>query len=162
MIEEEIEKIKEFVLDFFKKMTMPAESLEVKFFEVQRGALESNKKDSVAIDVTAYEPQILIGQQGQTLFELERLLRIMLNKKLQKDFYVNLDINDYKKKKREYLKNMAQNSASQVALTKEKKVLPPMASYERRIIHAELSDHKDVMTESRGEGLERCVVIAPK
>ena len=118
--------------------------------------------DVVNLDIKLEEPQILIGQGGQTLFEIQRLLRTILNKKLQKVFYLNLDINDYKKKKIEYLKDLAKNLADQVSLTKEEKVLMPMSPYERRIIHAELSKRTDVATDSQGEGFDRHVVIKPK
>ena len=118
--------------------------------------------DVVDLEVELDEPQILIGQQGQTLFEIQRLLRTVLNKKLQKVFYFNLDINEYKKKKIEYLKDLARELANQVATTKEEKVLSPMSSYERRIIHAELAQRTDVVTESQGDSYERHVVIKVK
>ena len=73
-----------------------------------------------------------------------------------------MDINDYKKKKVEYLKNLADCIANEVILTKEKKVLAPMPAYERRIIHAQLSARQDIKTESQGEGIDRCVVIEPR
>ncbi|MDD4990570.1 MAG: hypothetical protein PHW31_04705, partial [Candidatus Pacebacteria bacterium] len=96
------------------------------------------------------------------LFEIQRLLKMVLNKKLQKVFYLDLDINEYKKKKAEYLKNMAKELADQVALTREEKPLLPMPSYERRIIHAELSQRTDVIAESQGDGIGRHIVIKPK
>ena len=75
---------------------------------------------------------------------------------------MNLDINDYKKKKVEYLKDFAKETADQIAMTGQEKTLPPMSSYERRIIHAELSQRTDVITESQGDGFDRHVVIKPK
>lgn len=89
-------------------------------------------------------------------------MRVVLNRKLQKTFYFNLDINDYKKKKIEYLKDLARALADQVSLTKEEKILMPMSSYERRIIHSELSQRTDIITESQGDGFDRHVVIKPK
>lgn len=119
-------------------------------------------QDIVNIDITLPEPKMLIGQSGYTLFELSSLFKIILNKKLKKYFYVNLDINDYKKKKIEYLKTLAESVANEVVLTKEGKVLLPMPAYERRIIHAKLAERQDVKTESQGEGLDRCVVVMPR
>ncbi|MCD6402414.1 hypothetical protein J7L36_00985, partial [bacterium] len=75
--------------------------------------------------------------------------------------YINLDINKYKKKKTEYLKELANSVADQVALTKKEKVLPPMQAFERRIIHLELADRSDVTTESIGKEPERRVVVKP-
>jgi predicted RNA-binding protein Jag len=52
--------------------------------------------------------------------------------------------------------------ADLVALNKEEKALLPMSSYERRVIHAELSKRTDVITESQGDSFERHIVIKPR
>ena len=119
-------------------------------------------REVINLDIKLDEPQILIGQGGQTLFEVQRLLRTVFNKRFGKIFYLNLDINDYKRKKIEYLKDIAKSLADQVALTKEEKELPPMSAYERRVIHAELSQRTDVITESKGDAFDRHIVIKPK
>ncbi len=164
---EEIKKIKETIEELLQKMTIIVFSVELKESSLEDGKKSASAesygaaKEAIDLDITIEEPQVLIGQNGQTLFELQRLLRIMLNKKLKKDFYVRLDINDYKKKKIEYLKNLAIDLADEVSKTKENKTLPPMPAYERRVIHAELSERKDVVTESQGEGSDRSIVIKP-
>ena len=153
----QINKIKEITQEFFEKMTIIVSDI-----EADLSVEEKDSQDIINLSVKLDEPQILIGQQGQTLFEIQRLLRMVLNKKLQKLSYLNLDINDYKKKKIEYLKDLAKSMADQVFLNKEEKALPPMSAYERRVIHAELSQRTDVGTESLGEGLDRHIVIKPK
>ena len=167
MIEQkDINKIKETVEEFFNKMTITVSSIEAiassEKVESKDGATAEEDRDVVNLDMKLDEPQILIGQGGQTLFETQRLLRTILNKKLQKVFYFNLDINDYKKQKIEYLKDLAKSVADEVALTKEEKTLSPMSAYERRIVHAELSQRTDVATESQGEGFDRHIVIKSK
>jgi len=153
--QKDVDKIKEAVEEFFEKMTTKTSNVEVSL-------LSEEERDVVNLSVNLEEPQILIGQGGQTLIEIQRLLRTVLNKKLQKSFYFNLDINGYKQQKIEYLKDMARSLADQVVLTKEEKILPPMSAYERRIIHAELAQRTDVATESRGDGIDRHVVVIPK
>ncbi|MCX6720042.1 MAG: hypothetical protein NTV36_02950 [Candidatus Staskawiczbacteria bacterium] len=155
--QKELEKVKELAEEFFAKMTIPVSSVDVSF-----SPAEDLLQDVVNLEIKLIDPQILIGQGGQTLFEIQRLLKTVLNKKLQKVFYFNLDINEYKKKKIEYLKDMAKDLADSVALSGEEKILPPMSSYERRIVHAELSKREDVVTESKGEGFDRHIVIKPK
>lgn len=156
----EINQIKESTQHLLEVMTMADFTIEV--------SLETPEKEQevlgevVNININMPEPQFLIGQSGQTLLDLQRLLRIILNKKIKKAFYVRLDINGYQKEKTEYLKNMARSLANEAALTKEKKTLPPMPAHERRIIHEELSQHLDVSTTSEGEGDKRCVAIIPK
>lgn len=169
MIDEtKIQKIKETIEEFLGKMTIMPVALELTFPPAQPSenadipdAGAFRKMDVIDAQVTIQDPQFLIGQNGQTLFELERILRIMLNKKLQENFYLNIDINNYKSKKIEYLKNLAKNLADEVVVTKEKKVLPPMPAYERRIIHKELDQRQDVTTQSDGEGENRHITISP-
>ena len=155
--QDQITEIKDSVGAFFNKMTIEVYDIEVKF-----SSMEKENIDVIDLNVKISEPQIIIGQQGQTLFEIQRLLRSILNKKLKKVFFLNLDIDDYKKKKIDYLRYLANDSADHVAATNEEKNLLPMSSYERRIIHAELSQRTDITTESRGEGAERHIVIKPK
>ena len=72
-----------------------------------------------------------------------------------------MDVNDYKKKKVEYLIELAHSVADEVSLTKKEKVLDSMQAYERRIIHLELADRSDVVTESIGQEPERRIVVRP-
>lgn len=165
--QKDINKIKETAEEFFEKMTITVSGIEASLSDVKKDIkdiqdIAEENRDIVDLDIKLGEPQILIGQQGQTLFEIQRLLRTVLNRKLQKIFYLNLDINDYKKKKIEYLKDLAKELADQVSLNGKEKMLLPMSAYERRIIHAELSRRTDIVTESQGEGFDRHIVIKPK
>lgn len=155
MNQDQKNKIKELTEEFFVKMTTPVSKIEV-------GNSSDGSREVIDLSIHLDEPQILIGQGGQTLFEIQRLLRMLLNKKLQSVFHVNLDINDYKNKKSEYLKDIAKSAADEVALLKQEKALSPMPAYERRIVHAELSLRDDVMTESQGEGQSRHIIIKPR
>jgi spoIIIJ-associated protein len=162
MIEEkELDKIKELSQEFFEKMTIEISNVEVNLSSIKKDLGEENA-DVVDLNIKLDEPQILIGQQGQTLSEIQRLLRFVLSRRLKKVLYLNLDINNYKKQKIEYLKDLAKETADQVSLTKEEKKLPPMSAFERRIIHSELSQRTDVVTESQGDGFDRYIVIKPK
>jgi spoIIIJ-associated protein len=185
--QKEIKIIKSAIEEFFSKMTFNIQQIDVGFAspeklvknfshiegldigikkeplpEISEDKEQRNNKESVEINIKLEEPQVLIGEKGQTLLEIQRLLKIILNKKLKKIFYLNIDINNYKKKKAEYLKDLARDLANEVAFSKEEKVLLPMSSFERRIIHAELSQRNDVATESRGQEPERYIVIKPK
>jgi len=158
--QKETKKIKELVEEFFEKMTTPTSSIEVEISSIKEA--DNSEKPVVKLDIKMEEPQILIGQGGQTLFEIQRLLRMVLNKKLQDVFYLNLDINNYKEQKVDYLKDIVKDIANQVALTKKEKALSPMSAYERRVVHAELSQRSDVVTESQGDRPDRHIVIKPK
>lgn len=145
-----LEKVKKITREFFKKTT----------FEVEIEFLPQ-KDLTIPIRLEAENPQILIGEKGQTLVEIQHLLKAMLKKKIQEDFYIDLDISGYKEKKTEYLKELARSTADEVALMKEEKTFPSMPAYERRIIHMELAERGDVTTESIGREPERKVIIKP-
>jgi len=148
----DLEKIKEETLVFFKKTTL---DVSVEFLP--------QRDETLPINLKTEEPQILIGERGQTLAEIQHLLKIILKKKsgAKEPFYIDLDVNDYKKKKIEYLKELARSVADDVTITKKEKTLPPMSAYERRIIHLELASRTDITTESIGQEPERRVAIKP-
>jgi spoIIIJ-associated protein len=147
---QEIQKIKNIVNDFFEKMTISAE-VEVK----------PQQEKTIPIDIKTENPQILIGEGGQTLIEIQRLLKAIIKKITKEDIFVDLDINDYKKKKIEYLKELAKSAADEVVLSKKEKILASMPAYERRIVHLELAGRKDITTDSLGEEPERKIIIRP-
>ena len=146
----DLKKIKEITEEFFRKTT----------FEVKAEVLPQQDL-TVSINLELEDPQILIGEGGQTLAEIQHLLKAILKRKIQEPFYIDLDISGYKKKKIEYLKELARSLADEVAITKKEKELAPMPAYERRIIHLELASRTDVTTESVGQEPERSVVIRP-
>ena len=159
--ENELNIIKESTTQLLQKMTVTDFQIEVSLQENTKTNSQSKIEDIVDINLSLKEPQFLIGKDGQNLFDLQRILKILSNKKLQKNFYLKLDINNYQKQKIEYLKNLAKSLADEVVLTKEKKVLSPMPANERRIIHEELSQRQDVVVQSEEQGEKRHITIAP-
>ncbi len=113
------------------------------------------------VEIKTEEPKMLIGERGQTLVEIQHLLRVLLRKKFQEKIMVEVDINGYKKKKEDALKDVARDIADEVVFYKKEKILPPMSSYERRIIHLALKDRRDVETESVNGESGRMVVVKP-
>ena len=72
---------------------------------------------------------------------------------------VLVDINYYRKERERLVVKLAKAAAYKANLTKSPVELPPMNSYERRLIHLEITVHPELETESLGEGKERRVVI---
>lgn len=117
------------------------------------------EETGVTVSIVAEEPQLLIGEKGQTLFEIQHILRMILKKHLPEETRLNLDVNDYRKNKEVYLRELARETADEVSLTKKEKELQPMPAVERRIIHMELAERTDIASDSVGEGVDRRVVI---
>lgn len=150
MIEDNLQEIKQTIREFFEKTG----------FDIEMKILSLNDK-TIPIKINTDDPKVLIGQNGQTLTDIQHLLKAVLSHKISEQFYIDLDINNYKEKKIAYIKESAREWADEVSLNKEEKTLSPMPSYERRVIHMELADRSDVRTESAGQGIDRYIIIRP-
>lgn len=144
------EKIKEMVLDFFSKMTLPVVVEE-----------KSSKDQILKLEIHSQEAQALIGYQGKNLADIQSVLSKIVKKNFGPDVFLDIDVNGYKSDKEERFRDLAQDAADEAASSRREKFLFPMNAFERRIIHTELSQRGDVKTESVGEGDERKVVIRP-
>ncbi|MDD4990369.1 MAG: hypothetical protein PHW31_03605 [Candidatus Pacebacteria bacterium] len=150
MTDENLNKIKELIEEFFEKMTFPA-------------GIESQEWEDnlLKVGLVSSEAQVLIGQQGKTLSDIQNILAKILRKQLSQEVFLDLDINNYKSDKKQRFCDLAQEAADEAISSGREKMLFPMAAFERRIIHTELAKRQDVTTESVGEGEERKVVIRP-
>jgi len=146
----ELKEVEKEVEAFFEKMCFS--------IEIDDVALDD---EALVVNLKSEEPRILIGERGRVLDHIQRLLKALFSRKFNKQFYLNVDINDYKKKKTQFLREMAREEADKVSLTKKEISLEPMLSYERRIIHLELAERPGIITESIGEGPERRVIVKP-
>lgn len=107
------------------------------------------------------DANLLIGERGANLAALEHLLKKMIQKKAGEGHKFTLDINDYRMKRLEDLKQDVKSAAKEVRLYRKEVPLRPMSSFERRIVHLLLAEYPDITTESIGGEPERFVVIKP-
>lgn len=152
--QEEFEKIRETIKDFFLKAGFVVDA--------EGGFMERDGQDILDVNIKTPEAQTLIGKQGLVLADAQLLLRKVIKKTTGKEFYLILDIDNYKKNKEDYLRDVARSVADEVARTGREKELPFTSSFDRRVVHLELAERSDVMTESVGEGEERKVIVKPK
>ena len=124
---------------------------------------EYNPADgSLEVDFEGQDMGILIGKRGQTLESLQYLTSLVVNKGKSNYIRVKLDTEDYRKRRKETLENLARGIAYKVKKTRKTVVLEPMNPYERRIIHSALQGNKFVETVSEGEEPYRHVVVKLK
>lgn len=105
----------------------------------------------------------LIGHHGETLDALQYLSNLALSNKLSSDGEecprINLDIEGYRARREETLRNLARRTAEKVKKYRRNIALDPMTPYERRIIHSALQNDRAVKTASIGSDENRRVVV---
>lgn len=146
-----IDEAKKFLNDVLNQMNVKAEiSIE-----------ETN--DSVKINLSGQKMGSIIGYRGETLDSLQYLTSLVVNK-VKEDKYkrVVLDTENYRQKREETLKRLANKIAYKVRKSGRPLKLEPMNPYERRVIHSELQKNNFVKTLSEGEEPYRRVVVELK
>lgn len=120
------------------------------------------KKEDNRLSITLFidEPRSLIGERGVNLHALQLLLRLINLKKYDPEVKLDIDINGYKQKRAEFLREMALGNRRRALEEKRIIELEPMTAFDRRIIHTTLSEFGDVKTESAGETPYRRVIIS--
>ncbi len=111
------------------------------------------------IELSGDDMGVLIGKRGQTLDSLQYLTSIVVNKGSNEYVRVKVDTENYRKRRKDTLENLAKNLAYKVKRTKRPVTLEPMNPYERRVIHSALQNDKYVSTHSEGDEPFRRVVI---
>lgn len=144
-----IETCEKFIYDVMNAMGM--NDVKVTSVVDEEGALSINMEGS--------NMGILIGKRGQTLDSLQYLTNRVANKMQDGYVRVKLDTEDYRRRRKETLENLAKNIASKVKRTRKTVSLEPMNPYERRIIHSALQSDPAVSTHSEGEEPYRRVVV---
>jgi spoIIIJ-associated protein len=118
--------------------------------------------NALNIDLEGPDMGLLIGKRGQTLDSLQYLTNLAVNRKIKNFVHVNIDTENYRERRKKTLENLAHNVAYRVKRTEKTVVLESMNAYERRVIHAALSDDPSVSTHSEGEEPYRHVVVTLK
>lgn len=154
--EEEVEAIKKAAAEF---LTGVFEAMKI---EVSITMEYDQKEASLDVDFEGPEMGLLIGKRGQTLDSLQYLTSLVVNKGQSEYVRVKLDTENYRKRRKETLENLAKNIAYKVKKTRRPVALEPMNPYERRIIHSALQNNKFVKTTSEGEEPYRHVVVMLK
>ncbi len=124
--------------------------------------VEPGETPSLVLDVTGGDLGILIGRHSETLQALQFMVRVMVSKYAGSWQPVVVDVESYRVRRRQSLRQMAQKMAERAVATRKKVVLEAMPPHERRIIHIALRDHPAVITKSIGSDDNRKVTIIPK
>ena len=143
------QEVREYVEGLFEKMGIEDVALDI-----------TTEKDTVVIQVTGDNAALLMKNRGEGVDALQLLLSLIVNKDCGEYYKISFNVNDYKEKTRNRLEALAVKTATQVVKNRRKTTLPPMTSFQRRIIHAKLQDFENVTTYSIGEDPNRRVVVS--
>ena len=116
----------------------------------------------IALDIEGDKSGLLIGRKGRTLDALQFIVNKIVNKTLERRTQVVVDSESYRKRRKEFLTQMAEQMGA-----KAKRIKKPVATnllypHDRRIVHLALRDDKGLSTKSRGDGLFKKVIIIPR
>ena len=132
------ENVVEFLSSIFDAMKMEVEIL----------VAVNEEEHIIEVELKGDDMGILIGKRGQTLDSLQYLTNLAINKHSDEYYKVKIDTEDYRKRRKETLENLAKNIAYKVKRTKRPVSLEPMNPFERRVIHSALQNDKFVTTHS--------------
>ena len=121
-----------------------------------------DEEGNVRVDMFGDTLGILIGRRGETLDALQYLTSLYVNRGQEGYTRVTLDTENYRAKREEALRRLANRMANRAVKTGRKVVMEPMNPYERRILHSALQQNDAVTTHSEGEEPNRHVVITLK
>ncbi len=127
-----------------------------------RDADDITEERHLLLSVHGRDVSALIGRRGETLENLQYLLRLMVNQRMHRWLNIIVDVEEYRSKRVDHLTHLSQRMADQVASTGRAFALEPMPPNERRIVHLALRDDTRIFTESTGEGERRKVNIFPR
>ncbi len=130
--------------------------------EIEADIYIEEGKESITVNILGEDIGILIGRRGETLDALQYLTSLAVNRKNVEYKRVGLDIENYRAKREEALKKVANKVAARVIKSRKSFKLEPMNPFERRVIHSELQKNKKVETFSIGEEPNRRVVVSLK
>ena len=123
---------------------------------------DSHDQPVILVDIQGDDLSILIGRRSETLNALQYITSLIVGKELGRWTPMMIDVQGYRVRRERSLRQLARRMADQTIHTGRRQVLEPMSAAERRVIHLELRDHAQVVTESTGEEPNRKVTILLK
>lgn len=117
-------------------------------------------EDTYSVELQGSSLGMLIGRRGDTLDAIQHITNYAVNHGQGKRVRINVDAENYRKKREESLIRLANKVAGKVSRSRRNITLEPMNAYERHVIHAALQDYPDVTTYSTGTEPGRRIVVA--
>ena len=118
-------------------------------------------QEKIILGIEGDESGLLIGKRGQNLDALQYIMNKAVNKIDSEHKMVLIDAGEYRKRREEFLLGLAEKIREKVKKTKKPVSIANMNAHDRRIIHLVMQEDESLVTQSRGEGKFRKIVILP-
>jgi|MTBAKSStandDraft_1061840.scaffolds.fasta_scaffold39294_2 spoIIIJ-associated protein len=129
-------------------------------FDVKiEGFDEYHNRKRLNLTYAADDVNVLVGKNGKNIMALEFLINIMLKNRYSLETHLMLDVNQYRKNKDVFLKDIALKAGEEVLKTGKDVILKPLNPYERKIVHTTLKKIKYVRTKSLGKGELKKILV---
>lgn len=117
--------------------------------------------EEIDIAVTGDDLMVFVGAKGATLTALQDLTRVVSQRRLgDHDTRLRIDVGGYRERRREALGRFAMKVANDVMESGTPRILEPMNSADRKIVHDTLANVAEVVTHSEGDDPFRRVVVS--
>lgn len=120
--------------------------------------IEEQEEHTKAI-IQTQQAGLVIGHRGEGLSAIQYLANIVEQKQNKYAKRLICDVADYRERRDDSLKDLADRMARQVLKLRKSIKLKPMNAYDRRIVHTYLQNFKGVNTHSVGKEPNRCLII---
>lgn len=164
-------KEKQQIADIPEEAYIPSSHIAIKARDLLEGILQrispeygvnvNETQEKIILGIEGDESGLLIGKRGQNLDALQYILNKAINKIDSEHKMVMIDSGEYRRRRKEFLLSLAEKVSQKVKKIKKPVSLSNMNAHDRRIIHMYLQEDESLVTQSRGEGKYRKIVILP-
>lgn len=143
------EKVQKFLSGLFERMGVAADT-----------QISTNDEGTIEVVLVGENMGMLIGRRGETLDAIQHLTNYAVNHGDAGRVKINIDAENYRAKRADALKRLAEKVAGKVVKYRKSITLEPMNAYERHVIHTALQSYEGVTTFSTGSEPNRRIVVA--
>ncbi len=123
--------------------------------------IEEETSERILLEIHGDKTGLLIGKRGQTLDALQFLANKMVNRSGDSAKRIEVDMEQYRKRREQTLRNMAVRLGQKVKKKRKPITIEAMNAHDRRIVHLTLKNDRALETKSVGKGEMRKLVIHP-
>jgi spoIIIJ-associated protein len=155
LTDEELDKVADTAIETLREI--------LSYFGDEESAIDEYEGDEgeILLDIVGENHAVIIGRHGRTLDSIQLLVTSIVNKKLGYRYPIIIDVEGYKYRRQQKIREMASKAASRANRQQSPVRMRPMSSYERRVVHLTLKNDDRVYTESEGQEPYRYVVVIP-